>query len=69
MATYRVTCQGSRGEASRLGGKDSGVQAHLSSWKHHVYVSMNEIDGKDDLGITITDRSGKTIKEYHPKLN
>ena len=40
MAHFRGTIQGSRGQASRLGGAKSGLQAHLGSWYGAVSVQL-----------------------------
>lgn len=69
MAAYRVWCKGSRGSASRLGGAKSGVCAELSSFRHKIYIHMNEIDGKDDFVIRISEaNTGKTLKEIRESL-
>ena len=38
MAQYRATIQGQRGQASRLGGKKSGMSATINGWHSGVEV-------------------------------
>ncbi len=38
MAHFCGTVQGSRGEVSRLGGKDSGIETYAASWRGAVRV-------------------------------
>lgn len=40
MAQYRGTIQGSRGEASRLGHKSSGLILHANGWDIGAEVSL-----------------------------
>ncbi len=47
MAHFRGTIQGARGEASRLGGKSSGLQITAASWQGAVCVDLYEKDGVD----------------------
>ena len=48
MAHFRASIQGMKGEASRLGGKTSGIEARVNGWNYGVYV-MGGVDetGKD----------------------
>lgn len=47
MAQYRAVIQGSRGAASRLGGKSSGIRADVNGWTAGVRVEAGQIDGRD----------------------
>lgn len=48
MAHFRGTIQGFRGEASRLGSKDSGLQVTAASWQGAVSVDLfAEANGVD----------------------
>jgi hypothetical protein len=38
MAQFRAVIKGQRGEASRLGGKNSGIQAVVNGWNIGVEV-------------------------------
>jgi hypothetical protein len=40
MAQFHAVIQGARGEASRLGSKQSGIVAHIQSWEGQVNVVM-----------------------------
>ena len=55
MAHFRGIIQGSRGEASRLGGKNSGIKAVLSSWDNHIHVYLYDKDGMDFARIYFRD--------------
>ena len=54
MAHYRATIQGQRGEASRLGTKQSGIRAHVNGWDIGVYVSIQHIQGHDVVYVSLT---------------
>lgn len=49
MAQFRGVVIGQRGEASRLGGKSSGLTVHCDGWNGgvSVYVDHQEDTGKD----------------------
>lgn len=51
MAALYGTIQGNRGEATRMGSKDSGFRSSCQSWEGSVITEMNYY--KDDLEITI----------------
>jgi hypothetical protein len=46
MATFYGTVQGSRGEASRLGTRKSGLRAVAASWQGAVEVALEDHDGE-----------------------
>lgn len=60
MAHFMVTCSGNRGEASRLGGKESGVSADLNGWNGgvRVYLYHDADTGQDMARVTLTPGSG-----------
>lgn len=59
MAHFKADIQGNRGEASRLGSKDSGIYCHIRGWNVGVEVSgyVDDETGKDEFLVTITSGS------------
>ena len=60
MAHFRATIQGARGEASRLGGKSSGIYTTTRGWNigvdcHLWYDAEND---RDILTVTVDRGSG-----------
>jgi hypothetical protein len=53
MAHFYGTIQGNRGEASRLGSKDSGLDVTAASWQGAVSVQLYERDGVDYARVTL----------------
>lgn len=49
MAQFFASIRGSKGEATRLGGKPSGMTAVVASWRGAVEVYAFHRDGKDCL--------------------
>jgi hypothetical protein len=48
MAHFYGNLQGSRGEATRMGTKNSGIEAHVRGWGVGIYVScFVDTDGTD----------------------
>lgn len=58
MAHFRGSIQGSRGEVSRLAGKNSGLSAYLNSWQGGVHVYLYERDGEDFARVQLNSGSG-----------
>lgn len=58
MARFRGTIRGSGGEASRLGGKDSGLHVTAASWEGAVAVRLYHKDGVDMAQVRLTKHSG-----------
>lgn len=58
MAHFYGTIQGSRGEASRLGGKESGLRVYAASWSGAVGVRLYEKDGVDYANVYLTKHHG-----------
>jgi hypothetical protein len=55
MAQFRATVQGHRGEASRFGGKASGITATANGWTSGVKVhGFVDDDGRDRFTIVAT---------------
>lgn len=55
MAKFRGIVQGQRGEASRLGGKSSGIHVQANGW--HMGVKVNgyvNAAGEDEFEISLT---------------
>lgn len=48
-------CQGNRGEATRLGSKDSGVGCWVKSWRTRCSLEMRKNEeGKDLIGVGVS---------------
>ena len=47
MAQFYAHIQGNRGEATRMGTKDSGISGHIRGWTIGARVIMSHKDGKD----------------------
>jgi len=60
MAHFIGSVQGQRGEASRLGGKKSGLTAYAASWQGGVRVSLyyDETTGKDRVCVALAKHYG-----------
>lgn len=73
MAHFRGTLQGARGEASRLGGKGSGLSATAASWEGRVEVSLYYDESKDcDMArVCLTQHHGRGVyvELYNGPLN
>lgn len=59
MAQYRGTIQGARGEASRLGGKESGLHVTAASWQGAVRVDLFEANGVDIACVRLQPHHGQ----------
>ncbi len=47
MAHFYGSIQGQRGEATRLGSKNSGLRAITAGWTGAISVTLSHKDGKD----------------------
>ena len=65
MAHFIGSVQGQRGEASRLGGKKSGLTAYAASWQGGVRVSLyhDETTGKDRVCIALAKHWGAGVNK------
>jgi hypothetical protein len=63
MARFIGRVQGSRGEVSRLGGTESGIQASAQGWKVGVRVCGGDQDGRDIFNIYATGGSNARSPE------
>jgi len=60
MAHFIGYVQGSRGPASRLGGKASGINVEAAGWGTGAEVSIRHINGKDHVTVWRTSGSAGT---------
>lgn len=59
MSHYYGTLQGNRGEATRCGTKDSGIETYAATWNGAIRVKIYHEDGKDKYIIERTTWKGK----------
>ena len=59
MAHFYGDLQGSRGQATRVGGKKSGIEGHIRGWQvgARVRVSFNESTSEDEVEVQLTSGS------------
>ena len=65
MAQFYATIRGNRGEATRIGSKDSGITGHIRGWHVGAKVTVDHENGKDIVRVYKTDGSrgfGKRIQ-------
>ena len=69
MAHFLGTLQGARGEASRLGGKESGLRTVAASWQGSVRVYLSVENGVDWATVLLYEGpiSGEGAKEFKAK--
>lgn len=67
MAKFYGTVRGQRGEASRLGGKQSGLTTVAASYSGAVQVSLFDKDGEEwaDVQLIPWHGSGVHVQLYH----
>lgn len=58
MAQYLGLVEGSRGPATRLGGKASGLRVEANGWACGIEVDVKHEDGHDVFYVTLTGGSG-----------
>ena len=64
MAQFRAVIRGQRGEASRLGSKNSGIVAHVDGWNAGVTVrGMVDAQGRDMFTVYATGGSNRAQTE------
>lgn len=61
MAHYRGTIQGSRGEASRLGHKSTGLVVEAQSWSGKIVTRLFERDGQDMAVVSMEPHKGTGV--------
>ena len=66
MAHFYGEIQGNRGEATRMGTKDSGFSGHIRGWKvgGSVNCNYNESKDRDEVSIYATGGSGYGNNEH-----
>ncbi len=58
MAQFYATMKGARGEASRLGNKQSGINVSVKSWEGEINVRMYHLHGEDHVRVTLGEHNG-----------
>jgi hypothetical protein len=58
MAHFYGTLQGARGQASRLGTRNSGLRVEACSWQGKVVVTMRSRDGVDYAEVSLQRHQG-----------
>lgn len=51
MGHFYAEIQGNRGEATRMGTKDSGIYGHIRGWNIGARVTVDCIDGVDIVSV------------------
>lgn len=66
MAHFYGTLQGQAGEATRTGGKRSGIRAKVRSWSGDatLYLDHSERTGTDVLQIALKPENGYAVKLF-----
>ncbi len=57
MAQFYGDIQGNRGEATRMGTKESGISAHVRGWNVGARVIVAHEDGRDVVQVWATSGS------------
>jgi hypothetical protein len=60
MAQYYADIQGNRGEATRMGTKNSGLSGHIRGWGVGARVTMRWNDKKEEDEVVIELTGGST---------
>ena len=65
MSHFYASMQGNRGEATRCGSKQSGIDAHIRGWNSGVRVSCryNKTTGRDECFIYATGGSNRSSQD------
>ncbi len=63
MAHFYGSIQGARGEATRLGSKDSGLITVAASWQGAVQVTLYHRDGVDHARVWLTPWYGEGVSQ------
>lgn len=59
MAQFRATIKGTKGEASRLGHKNTGICAQVNGWTSGITVFASHHDGVDVFEVWQTEGSAR----------
>lgn len=51
MSQFYASIQGNRGEATRMGTKNSGIYGHIRGWNIGVIINIDHVDGKDNVRV------------------
>ena len=65
MARFYASIQGSRGEATRMGGEGSGIHGHIRGWNVGARITVHVGDDGEDV-VTVwrtTGSSGSGLSE------
>lgn len=67
MAQFRGIIRGNRGEASRLGSKNSGFLANIDGWDIglHVHAYYDKKTGIDKISVDLTGGSNSPSPKLH----
>ena len=70
MAQYYASIQGNHGEATRMGTKKTGMEAHIRGWNIgvRVYCRWNEETNKDEITVYRTGGSNGRTDDLIAKL-
>jgi hypothetical protein len=63
MSHFYGTLKGNRGEASRCGTKDSGMETYCASWRGAVRCKAYLKDGRDFVRVELTTWNGSGTQE------
>lgn len=61
MAQFYASIQGSRGEATRMGTKGSGITGHIRGWDVGARVQVSHVNGQDVVRVYRTGGSNGSI--------
>ena len=64
MAQFYAYIHGSRGAASRLGTKQSGMTASIKSWSGQIDITLSHYNGTDRAHVSLRPHSG----DYGPAV-
>lgn len=51
MSQFYASIEGNKGEATRMGTKESGIAGHIRGWNIGCYVSIEHVEGKDKVTV------------------
>ncbi|VVB53332.1 Uncharacterised protein [uncultured archaeon] len=54
MAQFYGSMQGNRGQATRMGTKQSGLSGHVRGWNLGARVEAHEVAGQDIIEVAVT---------------